>query len=454
MGLAAPTPPAGLVASVVSVALVTGVIAALKPYVPVLSLGSLYVFAVLPIAVVWGLAYAVTVSVASMLAFNWFFLPPTHTFTLSESRNWFALAVFVVTAIVVSELAARLRRRVREASLLAETATTLLEHGDVSSELERISAEAARALQVERVRIAVGDQPVLGGSGEAHVLRVGGRRVGTIVLEGRQQGEGGARRRVLPALASLLGVAIDRERLTREAFEAEALRRGDVIKTALLRAVSHDLRTPLMAISTSAGALARPDLSIDEAGRADLLATILDASDRLDRLVDNLLDLSRLQAGAAKPDQELWEVDELIIQALDELGEDGNLVEVTFPEDSPAVRVDAHQIQRVLANLVENAIKYSPIGDPVRVQVTTTQSEAVIRVIDHGPGVPLDEREEIFEPFQRGKRRGDVGGAGLGLAIARGFTEANGGHLWVESRSNQGATFVLALPIAAAEVVA
>ncbi len=452
--MVAPTRPTGLVASVVAVTLITGLIAGLKPYVPVLSLGSLYIFAVLPIAVVWGLVYAVAVSIASMLAFNWFFLPPTHTFSLSESRNWFALAVFVVTAIVVSELAARLRRRVREASLLAEIATTLLEHGNVSSELERISAEAARALQVEHVQIALGDEPVLGASGEPHILRVGGRRVGTIVLDGRQQGEAGARRRLLPALASLLGVAIDRERLTREALDAEALRRGDVIKTALLRAVSHDLRTPLMAISTSAGALARPDLSIDDADRADLLATILDASDRLDRLVDNLLDLSRLQAGAAQPDQELWEVDELIIQALGDLGQDGDLVEVTFPEDSPAVRVDAHQIQRVLANLVENAIKYSPVGDPVRVQVTATQSEAVIRVIDHGPGVPPDEREEIFEPFQRGKRRGDVGGAGLGLAIARGFAEANGGHLWVESRSNQGATFVLALPVEQAEVVA
>src|SRR5471032_2552945 len=181
----APTRPAGLAASIVAVALVTGVIAALKPYIPVLSLGVLYVFAVLPIAVVWGLAYAVTVSVASMLAFNWFFLPPTHTFTLSESRNWFALAVFVVTAIVVSDLAARSRRRAREASLLAEIATTLLEHGNVSAELERISAEAARALQVERARIALGDKLVGDSSpGEAHELSVGGRQVGTIVLEG------------------------------------------------------------------------------------------------------------------------------------------------------------------------------------------------------------------------------------------------------------------------------
>jgi two-component system sensor histidine kinase KdpD len=438
-----------VIASSASVVIVTLAIAGLKQYVPVLSLGSLYVFAVLPIAVLCGLRYAVAVSVASMLAFNWFFLDPVHTFTLADSKNWLALVVFIGTAIVVSDLAARSRRRAREASLLAEIATSLLERGTVSGELERISDEAARVLQVEGARITLDDD-----SGSGYALLAGGRRVGSIQLTGRQTGDASARRRLLPALASLLGVAIDRERLAQEALEAEALRRGDVIKTALLRAVSHDLRTPLMAISTSAGALARPDLAIDDADRAELLATILDASDRLDRLVDNLLDLSRLQAGAAQPDQELWEVDELIVQALDELGEEGNRVVVTFSDDSPAVRVDAHQIERVLANLVENAIKYSPAGEPVRVQVAATPSEAVIRVIDHGPGVPPEEREQIFEPFQRGTRRGDVGGAGLGLAIARGFAEANGGQLWVESRSDQGATFVLSLPVALAEVVA
>jgi two-component system sensor histidine kinase KdpD len=431
----------GLLASVLAVVVVTAAIAGLEHYVPVLSLGSLYVFAVLPIAVVWGLGYAVGVSVASMLAFNWFFLDPVHTFTLSDSKNWLALAVFVVTAIVVSELAARSRRRAREASLLAEIATSLLQRGTVSAELERISAEAARALQVEEARITLGDE-----SPDGYALSAGGRRVGTILLGGRQTGDASARRRLLPALASLLGVAIDRERLASESLEAEALRRADTIKTALLRAVSHDLRTPLMAISTSAGALARSDLSIDETDRAELLATILAASDRLDHLVENLLDLSRLQAGAAQPEPELVGLEELVAAALDELGEDAGRVEVTFPDESPAVRVDAHQIQRVLVNLIENALKYSPHDESARIQVASTGSEALVRVIDHGPGVTPDERERIFEPFQRGLRSGDVRGAGLGLAIARGFAEANGGRLWVESRSGQGATFVLALP--------
>ncbi len=431
---------AGLAASAAAVVAVTVVIAVLDRWIPVLSLGVLYLFAVLPIAAFWGLAYAIGVSVASMLAFNFFFLEPVHTLTLADSRNWFALLVFVATSVVVSELATRSRRRAREASLLAEIATSLLEHGTVGDELERISDEAARALHAERAEITLGPEVR-----DGYALTASGRRVGTIRLEGAGR-DASTRRRLLPALASLLGVAIDRERLEREAYEAEALRRADAIKTALLRAVSHDLRTPLMAISTSAGALARPDLAIDDADRADLLATILAASDRLDHLVGNLLDLSRLQAGAAEPEQELIELEELVAASLEELGPSAARVEVSLPDDSPAVSVDPHQIQRVLVNLVENALKYSPAGEPVRMQVAATASEASVRVIDHGPGVPAGEHERIFEPFHRGSRTGAAPGAGLGLAIARGFAEANGGRLSVESRSGQGAAFVLTLP--------
>jgi two-component system sensor histidine kinase KdpD len=432
----------GVVASLAAVVLVTLVIEALRRYVPVLSLGALYLFAVLPVAVVWGLGYAVAVSVASMLAFNWFFLEPVHTFTLTDSKNWLALAVFLVVAVVVSELAARSRRRAQEASLLAEIAGSLLEHGAVADELDRISAEAAGALQVESAQITLGPDATGG-----YELVAGGRRVGSIHLEGVGRRGAAARRRLLPALASLLGVAIDREQLEREALEAEALRRADAMKTALLRAVSHDLRTPLMAISTSAGALARRDLEIDEAGRAELLETIVAASERLDHLVGNLLDLSRLQAGAAEPEQELCQLEDIVVGALDELGGEAGRVEIALPEEPLSVRVDAGQIRRVLVNLVENALKYSPPGEAVRVQVAATPSEAIVRVIDHGPGVPFRERELIFEPFHRGVRSRGAG-AGLGLAIARGFAEANGGRLAVESRAGQGATFVLVLPAA------
>ena len=433
-------PLLGVASCICLVVAVTGAIAVLDDWIPVLSLSVLYMVAVLPVAAFWGLAYAVAVSVASMLAFNFFFLRPVHTLTLADSRNWLALLVFVLTSVVVSGLATRSRRRAREAALLTEIATSLLEHGTVAAELERFSGEIARALHADEARITLGEQ-----SSGGYELTAAGGKVGTISLEGGAP-DASARARVLPAIASLLGVAVDRERLAAEALDAEALRRADTIKTAVLRAVSHDLRSPLMAISTSASALASSELTIDEADRAELLATILDASDRLDRLVGNLLDLSRLQAGEARPERTLLELEELVAGALAELGEKAERVEVTAPDEGPEILVDPHQIQHVLVNLIENALKYSPADEPVRLQLSATASEAVIRVIDHGPGVLPAERERIFEPFQRGARPGGPPGAGLGLAIARGFAEANSGRLSVESRASQGAAFVLTFP--------
>jgi two-component system, OmpR family, sensor histidine kinase KdpD len=447
-----PTRVAGGLASIAALVVVTGAIELLKLYIPVLSLGVLYVLAVLPVAIGWGMAYALPVAVASMLAFNFFFLPPLYTFTLADSRNWLALLVFVVTAAVVSELATRSRRRARESALLAQIATSLLEHGGVSAELERIGADAARALQVERAHVELGpDRP---GAADGYPLAVGDRRVGTIHLEGRRLGSETARRRLLPALASLLGVAIDRERLAGEALEAETLRRSDAIKTAVLRAVSHDLRSPLMAILTSAGALARRDFDLDQTDRRELVDTILGEAGRLDRLVSNLLDLSRLQAGAVHPEPELWGIDDVVVRALDEVGETAGRVEAALSEESPSVRVDVRQIERVLVNLIENALRYSPESEPVRVQVGATTSEALVRVVDRGAGIAATELERIFEAFQRGSRHGEVRGAGLGLAIARGFAEANGGRVWAESRQGQGTSFVLALPVATTAVEA
>jgi K+-sensing histidine kinase KdpD len=354
-------------ASVGALALITGAIELLKGHVPVLSLAILYLLAIIPVAVAWGIAYAVGMAIGSMLFFNFFFLPPLYTLTLQDSRNWFALLVFLVTAFVVSELATRSRRRAEEA-------------------------------------------------------------------------EG--------ALRALRDLTEERERLAAEALEAEALRRSDAMKTAVLRAVSHDLRSPLMAILTSAGALAHDELSLAVEDRRELAETILGEAERLDRIVRNLLDLSRLQAGAAAPQPGDWPVDDLVLQALDGV-EAGSRVEVVLTEDdAPLFHADLHQAERVVANLVENALRYSPPDETVRVQVRETGSEVLVRVVDHGPGISAGEAERIFEPFQRGSLRGPASGAGLGLAIARGFAEANGGRVWVESHEGQGATFVLALPVA------
>jgi two-component system sensor histidine kinase KdpD len=238
--------------SLAALGLVTGLIFALRPVAPVLSLGVLYVFAVLPVAVLFGLAYALPVSVASMLVFNWFFLPPRHTFALRDSENWVVLAVYLITAIVASELAARGRRqaaeaeqREQEASLLADVAGRLLASGDVQS--PAVAARTAAALGARRGWIELDSVRRPEPHESAHPLVAHDRHVGTLFLEADAAPNPALAGRLLPALASVLAVANDRERLGRKALDAEALRRSDTIKTAILRAVSHDLRSPLTA---------------------------------------------------------------------------------------------------------------------------------------------------------------------------------------------------------------
>jgi two-component system sensor histidine kinase KdpD len=439
-----------LLASAASVAVVTAVIEGVKPYVPVLSLGVLYVFAVLPIAVAYGLPLALTVSVASMLAFNWFHLPPVHTFTLADSENWFALAVYFATAVVVSELAARARRRAataeqreRESALLAELATELLRGRGLDEELDEIATRAAAVLGVDSAEIELGPSHRPPPGRAPHPLEAADRSVGTLYTPEGAEANAAAWTRFLPALSALLAVAVDRDRLEHDALEAETLRRSDLVKTALLRAVSHDLRSPLTGISTAVGALRNPTLQLSDEDRTELLDTIEIDSGRLSKLVGDLLDLSRLEAGAAAPDQELWSLDDLAREAVESLGA-RDRVEVVG--EAPLVNADGAQIQRVLANLIENALKFSPLDGRVVVRITATRKEAIVRVVDQGPGLDEDELERVFEPFYR--RSNDAPqGAGLGLAIARGFAAANGGRVWAESRPEQGATFALALPV-------
>ncbi len=445
----------GVAVSVTAVTLVTAVIFAVRGFVPVLSLGVLYLFAVLPVAVFFGLPLAIGVSVASMLAFNFFFLPPQHTLALRDSANWFALAVYVVTAVVVSELAARSRRRAeeatrreREATLLADVAATLLEADHVQERLRDVAAQVASTLGIQRARIEL-DSVRRPDSGEAAVdLRFGSRHVGRLFFEGETLPES-ALHRVLPAVASMLAVAVDRERLARTALETETLRRSDAIKTAVLRAVSHDLRSPLTAIRAAGEGLARGDLRLEQHDRAELVETITAEAARLERLVTNLIDLSRLEAGAARPRPELWPADDLVGRALETLGPEAERVDVQLPHVPAVAVVDGAQIERVLVNLLENAAKFSSATDRIDVDVRTSDSELVIRVRDHGPGISPDRAARIFDPFESSTVST---GTGLGLAIATGFAQANGGRVWFEPADGGGAVFALALP--AAEVPA
>jgi two-component system sensor histidine kinase KdpD len=431
----------------------------LQPFAPDLSLVVVYVPAILVVAAWWGTAAAIVASVASMLAFNWLFLPPRHSFTLSDSENWYALAVYLVVAVAVSELASRARRRTaeaeqrrREAELLADVSALLLEPGDTQGKLRRVEAQAADVLGVPRLHVEL-DSLRPPGEGETMLeLVASGRAVGRAFFEPGTQPRADAAARVLPALASLLAFARDRERLAHRAVEAETLRRSDLVKTAILRSVSHDLRSPLTAIRAAGEGLEHASLELSPADRRELLATIRDAARRLDRLVTNLLDLSRLEANAAEPRPELWTFDELIGRALEQLGPESERVRVLLPEEPPLVRVDARQVERVLVNLVENALKFSPPGSPVEVRAERVGEEAVLSVTDRGPGLSRRELERAFEPFERGVAAGEGGGGGLGLAIARGFAQANHGRLWAESEGGSGASFRLAFPLAGSAV--
>jgi len=279
---------------------------------------------------------------------------------------------------------------------------------------------------------------------DGYPLRVGTREVGAVVVPEGREPDPPVRDRLLPALAALVAVAVDRDELQREALEAETLRRSDAAKTALLRAVSHDLRSPLTAIDAAASGLQSETLRLRDEDRRALLATIRLESARLARLVENLLDLSRLQAGAAQPRPELWPPEELVAQALDELTDADSRVTLALEEGVPPVRVDAAQIERVLVNLIENALKYSPPAAPVRVSVEGGDGEVRVHVIDGGPGIAPADRDVVFEPFHRAAS-GGARGAGLGLAIARGFAQANGGRVWAEP-AERGAHLVVALP--------
>jgi K+-sensing histidine kinase KdpD len=366
---------AAAILSLGAVAVVSVAIWALQPLAPVLSLGVLYLFAVLPVAALWGLPFAIPVSIVSMLAFNWLFLPPTHTLRLADSENWVALAVYLVTAISVSALSARARRRTEEA--------------------EERRSEAERAMNEARA---------------------------------------------------------SEERRLREAVEAEGLRRSDAVKTAVLRSVSHDLRSPITAITTATEVLRELGDSLSDADRDELVAAILAQVQRLDRLVANLLELSRLEAGAATPARELWTVDGLVARVLDVLAADEDRVDVDLPDDIPPVEVDPGQIERALVNVLENALKFSDADSRVAVHATSEAGEVLLRVTDSGPGIPAHERERVFEPFVRGGAADGDRGSGLGLAIARGFVALNGGRVWVEPSPAGGAEFVVALPAVALPV--
>jgi two-component system sensor histidine kinase KdpD len=324
--------------------------------------------------------------------------------------------------------------------MLAGVARGLVAAGTLAGELEGIGERVAAALGAAGARVELASAPSPVEGERAHRLPLADRAAWLYVREGREDPE-----RVAEPLARLLDVALERERVAAQAAEADASRRGDVAKTAVLHAISHDLRSPLTAITTAADALAGEALA--DPDRDELVTVVREESARLARLIDDLLELSRIQAGAVHPRPDWCDLREVAARAVANVRvqRPDHAVEMLLPEDLPLVRADSAQLERVLTNLVENAAKFSPDDRAVAIRGGVGGGRVTVRVIDGGPGIPAAQRPQVFEPFFRG--RPSEGGAGLGLAISRGFVEANGGTIAVQSLPGQGTSFVVSLPI-------
>jgi two-component system sensor histidine kinase KdpD len=338
-------------------------------------------------------------------------------------------------------------RRRAEADLAAAIARDLLGGSETDSALASAARRVAVALGIASVSIELG---AVEGDRRRQALPLrgaDGRQIATLVVPRRVAPETEQRLHasVVPALGALVAIALRRDALQAEAVETEALRRSDDVKTALLRTVSHDLRTPVTAILAAGHALGSDSLTAGE--RAELSAAVIEEGEQLAGLVDKLLDLSRLQAGRADPRRDWVSLEDVVHAAREGLSESGSVVRIAIDPDVPAVRADAAHLERAFANLLENAVRYSG-GLPVSVHIRRNGPRVVVRVVDQGPGIGAAERDRIFQPFYRGARSGEAGaGSGLGLSIAKGFVEANGGTIAVESLPGQGSSFVVSLPI-------
>jgi two-component system sensor histidine kinase KdpD len=256
-------------------------------------------------------------------------------------------------------------------------------------------------------------------------------------------------RRIVEAFAAQAALALRQERLAAEAATAKPLAEADRMRTALLAAVSHDLRTPLAGAKAAVAGLLSDEVHFDAADRRELLETADESLDRLDRLVANLLDMSRLQAGALGVTAIDVGAEDVIARALDDLGPDGRTVRLLLPDELPAVHADPGLLERVVVNLVANALRYSPADRPPVITLSRHGEILEVRVIDHGPGIPPDRWNDVFLPFQRLGDRDNHTGVGLGLALSRGLTEAMGGTLTPEETPGGGLTMILALPVSA-----
>jgi two-component system, OmpR family, sensor histidine kinase KdpD len=479
----------GYVIAVLGTAAATLGLLAVRPDVSKTNVVLTFLAVVVAAAATGGLGPGAVAAVLGFLAFDILFLPPYRTLIVNDTQDYISLAVYLLTAFVVSYLVGALeRRRVQaerreqETRTLYELSTSLVAHGSLDDTLTSVVRTVRSLFNLagcaivlpdgDGVRIAARDgeippglerilAPTLGtglggrlqpGQALTVPLRAGAEPVGALVVVAGGPGSpsfGEAERRLLATFANQAALAVEQGRQEEERARTRALEETDRLRTALLNSVSHDLRTPLASIKASASSLLDPEVHWDDRQRQEFLTTIDEEADRLTRLVHNLLDMSRIEANALDPRLEETSLAEIVGGVVRRARASASQrIDVRVPETVAPVLADPVLLEQVLANLLDNAIRYAQ-GSPIVVMGRELEDTVELRVVDHGPGIPEPERERVFDQFYRlkgGGRRPE--GTGMGLSICRGIVAALRGRLRVETTPGGGATFILTLPVA------
>jgi two-component system, OmpR family, sensor histidine kinase KdpD len=432
---------------------------------------------VLAVSARWGLAEATLASVLGLLGLNYYFLEPVGTFTIEDPQNWMALVAFLVTAVTASQLSERVRRRAAEAEerrleieRLYELVQAMMPGGTPQRALRDFVQRVTQVFHCDAAAFYYlpGDEVIRSGPESNAVsdhdlqaaaeveeltvdaartrattpIRLGGHPLGSMALLGPLPSD-----QTLLAIVNLIALTIEKARALEDASHMEAARHNEVLKSALLDSLAHDIKTPLTSIKAAVtsllGGAAEPD--------RELLTIINEEADRLNLLAAEVIAMARVEAGKLHLDKHPVEAARMVEAALSELGGlgRGRAVAVTAQRNLPHAWCDTELVQQVIKHLIENALKYSPEGSPVKITAEQKGEKIVIGVADSGVGIDEDERSRIFDKFFRGRRfRFETKGTGMGLAIAKGIMEAHGEKIWVESEPGQGSVFYISLPVA------
>lgn len=455
------------VAAVLAAGGATGLALLLHPE-PALGAISVYLLSVVVAAALGGALGGIIASALCFLSLNYFFTEPRHTFRVANDEDVVALVSFLVVALIVGSLVskalserARAVRNEREARLLGYVATKVMSGAPLEQVLRDLADSLVESLRLAGCRIVgrvggdqfevfAGASDPTGGASRVFALRAGDHELGSLTAVPAGDGFAPDDERLLEAAARQLSVALERAFLDAQIQDARLQAQTNEVRAALFSSVTHDLRTPLASIKAGVTSLLQEDVSLDESQRRELLTTVLEETDRLNRLLGNLLELAKVRAGALVPAKELTAIDEVVDSVLHRMGSALTAVRVrTQLRETPEVPVDPVQLDQVLTNLLENAARHSPAGGEVVVAVAPWHRAVQVRVADQGPGIPEEERERVFDAFYR---RDDSSrtGSGLGLAIARAIVVAHGGRIWIEGTPVGGTAVVFELPMAQA----